>query len=208
MDGVMLWKMPQFDLMEDKVDEIMGRVKKHKALILDLRGNTGGYEITWKRLASHLFDTELKVDLKRRKETKPVVIKPAGNPFKGQLIILVDSRSGSSSEIIARLVQLQKRGTIIGDRSSGKVMRSRVHPFEMGAGSVINYGVSITDADVIMPDGKSLEGVGVTPDEMALPSAEDMATKRDPVLARAVALVGLNLTPEKAGTLFPVEWQK
>lgn len=208
MDGVMIWKMPQFDLPEEKVDEMMGRVKKHKALILDLRGNTGGYEITWKRLASQLFDTEFKVEMKRRKEVKPVVVKPTGSPFKGQLIVLVDSKSGSSSEIIARLVQLQKRGTVIGDRSSGKVMRSMIHSFEMGAGSVIGYGVSITDADVIMPDGKSLEHVGVTPDEAALPAPEDLAARRDPVLARAAALVGLNLTPEKAGTLFPVEWQK
>jgi C-terminal processing protease CtpA/Prc len=208
MDGVMIWKMPQFDLEEEKVDEMMGRVKKHTALILDLRGNGGGYEITWKRLASQLFDTEFTVEMKRRKETKPIVVKPVSNPFKGQLVVLVDSRSGSSSEIIARLVQLQKRGTVVGDRSSGKVMRSRFHTFEMGAGSVISYGVSITDADGIMPDGKSLEGVGVTPDEAALPSGEDMAAKRDPVLARAAALLGLNLTPEKAGSLFPVEWQK
>jgi C-terminal processing protease CtpA/Prc len=210
LDGVMIWKMPQFDLNEEEVDRMMNRVKKHKALVLDLRGNGGGLIRTLERLAGHFFDRDVKIaDLKARKERKPMMAKTRGEgTFKGQLVVLTDSKSGSSSELFARLVQLEKRGTVIGDRSAGAVMQSRFHPFEMGAGSVITYGVSITDADLIMADGKSLEHTGVTPDEIILPSGADMAAKRDPVLARAAALVGLSLTPEKAGTLFPFEWQK
>ena len=209
LDGVMVWRMPAFDLSEEEVDRQMNRAKKHKALILDLRDNGGGSEVTMKRLIGHLFDRELKLgDLKRRKETKPLVVKPVGAPFKGQLVVLVDSKSASAAEVVARLVQLEKRGTVIGDRSSGKVMRSQLHPFEMGAGSVITYAVSITDADLVMADGKSLEHTGVVPDEVVLPTAADLAARRDPVLARAAALVGLSLTPEKAGSMFPFEWQK
>jgi C-terminal processing protease CtpA/Prc len=59
-----------------------------------------------------------------------------------------------------------------------------------------------------MADGKSLERVGVTPDEVVLPSAEDLAAQRDPALSRAAALVGVQLTSERAGALFPVEWRK
>jgi len=209
MGGVMIWKMPNFYDDNDGVDRMMGRVKKHKALILDLRGNPGGAIRTLERLAGHFFDRDVKIaDLKARKERKPMTAKAQGSPFKGQLVVLLDSKSGSSAELFARVVQLEKRGTVIGDRSAGAVMQSKVHPFEMGAGSVVPYAVSITDADLIMSDGKSLEHVGVTPDELVLPTAEDMAAKRDPVLARAAALVGLNLTPEKAAALFPVEWQK
>ena len=67
---------------------------------------------------------------------------------------------------------------------------------------------SVTIADVIMSDGKGLERSGVVPDELVLPSALDIANRRDPVLARAAALAGVQLISEKAGTLFPVAWAK
>ena len=63
-------------------------------------------------------------------------------------------------------------------------------------------------ADVIMSDGKSVEYVGVTPDELLLPTAEDMAAQRDPVLARAMAIAGGKISPEIASKLFPLEWRK
>ena len=87
-------------------------------------------------------------------------------------------------------------------------MRSKQYSHELGVETVVPYGVSITDADVVMGDGKSLEHVGVIPDEVKLPTALDMQAKRDPVLAYAISLLGGNISPEKAGTLFPIEWRK
>lgn len=205
-----IWKMPEFDLEESKVDEIMGRVKRRKALILDLRGNGGGYEVTLLRLLGHFFDHDVKVgDIKRRKETKPIIAKTRGkDAFQGQLIVLIDSKSGSAAELFARVVQIEKRGTVIGDRSAGAVMRAKMYSKQVGLDIVVPYEYSVTDADIAMTDGKSLESVGVTPDELLLPTATDLAGQRDPVLARAAALVGINLDTQKAGTLFPIEWKK
>ncbi len=208
---VFIWKMPQFDLSEKEVDNIMDKARKRKALILDLRGNGGGYELTQLRLVGNLFDRDVKVgEIKRRKETKPLIAKTRGgnDVFKGQVVVLVDSRSGSSAEILARVIQLEKRGTVIGDRTTGAVMRAIHYSHESGVGIVALYGVSVTDADLVMTDGKSLERIGVMPDELLLPTPSDMAAKRDPVLSRAAAFVGVKLEPEKAGALFPVEWRK
>jgi carboxyl-terminal processing protease len=209
-DELFIWKMPAFDLDDVKVDDMVGKFKKHKALILDLRGNGGGYETTLLRLIANLIDHDVKVaDLKRRKENKVITAKSRGdNVFSGKLVVIVDNRSASAAELLSRVVQLEKRGTVIGDRTAGAVMRSKHHGHELGQDTVIFYGASITDADMIMTDGKSLERVGVTPDETKLPTSWDLAAERDPVLAYAAALLGVTLPPEKAGSLFPIEWRK
>ncbi len=103
------------------------------------------------------------------------------------------------------MVQLEKRGSVLGDHSSGAVMESRPYQHEI-VGTGIYYGAFITHTDLIMTDGKSLEHVGVTPDEVMLPTADDLAQGRDPVLAHAVDTLGGKISPEAAGKLFPYEW--
>ncbi|MBC7911281.1 MAG: hypothetical protein H7Y30_12315 [Pyrinomonadaceae bacterium] len=208
-EDVLIWRMPAFDSKE-LVADMMEKAKNRKALILDLRGNPGGYEESLLRLLGSVLDHDVKVgDIKSRKETKPLIAKTRGSDrvFKGQLVVLVDSDSGSSAELFARVVQLEKRGTVIGDRTSGSVMRAMHYYHRSALDAYFTYGTSVTIADLIMTDGKSLEGSGVTPDDLLLPTAADMAAQRDPVLARAAALAGFALTPEKAGTFFPVEWR-
>jgi C-terminal processing protease CtpA/Prc len=212
-EDVFIWKLREFGLTESKVDEMLKRARTHKAVILDLRGNGGGYEITLKRMVGYFFDHDVVIgEAKRRKENKQIKAKTRGDKaFKGQLVVLVDSNSGSAAELFARVIQLEKRGTVIGDRSAGAVMRAVFRPGllgDMSSGNMIPYGASITDSDMIMADGKSLEHTGVTPDEVVLPTAADLAARRDPALARAAALAGASLSPEKAGTLFPIELEK
>lgn len=205
---LLIWKMPHFDLTKDGVDEMVNKAKSRKALILDLRGNKGGAEETLLRLIGNFIDHDVTVgEIKRRKETKPLVAKTRGaGGFKGKLVVLVDSDSASASEVFARVMQMEKRGPVQGDRSAGKVMRSRLHVHQMGLDTVVMYAASVTDADIMMSDGKSLEQVGVTPDEIALPTAEDLRARHDPVLSRAAALLGVKLDPVEAGKLFPFRW--
>jgi C-terminal processing protease CtpA/Prc len=92
--------------------------------------------------------------------------------------------------------------------TSGAVMTSRLYDHETGVGRVLYFGASVTIVDMVMADGKSLENVGVTPDEKLVPTGADLLAARDPVLARAAALAGVQLTAEKAGSLFPVDWKK
>jgi len=123
------------------------------------------------------------------------------------VIVLVNGQSGSSAEILARIVQIEGRGLVVGDRSAGAVMEARGFGFSQGGNVLIFYGLSVTDADLVMTDGRSLEHAGVVPDEMVLPKAADLANGHDPALVRAAAIAGLALTPAQAGQLFPVEWR-
>jgi Peptidase family S41/Tricorn protease C1 domain len=206
---VVFWKMPEFDMNQDVVSRMFGIIRKHKALILDLRGNPGGAVDTLTDVSSYLFDHDFKIAdrIGRKADLKPTVVKSRGNnAFGGKLVVLIDSRSASAAELLSRVVELEKRGTVIGDRSSGSVMESRIYQFAQGADTKVFYNLAVTDADLIMKDGKSLEHVGVTPDEIVLPTADDMAKGRDPVLTRAANIVGLNLDPQAAGKMFPFEW--
>jgi C-terminal processing protease CtpA/Prc len=87
------------------------------------------------------------------------------------------------------------------------VMESRHSYFSAGQFDPIVAGVSITEADLLMTDGKSLEHLGVNPDKVVLPTPEDLATGRDPTLASAAAELGVQLRPEQAGKLFPTIWR-
>src|SRR5579863_8311007 len=130
--------------------------------------------------------------------------------FAGKLIILVDSSSSSAAEIFARLVQLEKRGVVLCDRSSGAVMESQFfrHTVEVSPTTIVPYGATITVAALKMADGNSLENVGVLPDERILPTPSDMSQGNDPVMARAAELAGLKMTVQEAGSIFPFEWPK
>jgi C-terminal processing protease CtpA/Prc len=206
---ILVWKLHDFMMNEKGVDDVISKARNDKVLILDLRDNPGGSADAVVRMIGDLFvhDVKVAVPRGRKKLDMKSIAKGRGDKaFTGKLIVLVDSQSASASEILARVVQLEGRGIVIGDRSAGAVMLAEGHARWHGLERSVFYGVSVTEADMIMKDGKSLERVGVTPDELVLPTPEDLASGRDPVLARAVELGGGKITPEAAGKLFPFEW--
>ena len=209
VDGqLFIWRMTSFVKSADRVDAMMRKAQKFKTLVLDLRGNGGGYVDISERLVGYFFDREVKIaDQKGRKELKPIIAKPRDTQFKGQLIVLIDSDSGSAAEIFARVIQLEKRGKVLGDRSAGMVMTSRHFSHQSGVGSVLYFGTSVAVSDVIMTDGKSLERLGVTPDEIVLMTGADLAAQKDVVLSRAAEIAGVQLNAAKAGTFFPKKWR-
>jgi len=200
-------KVPEFAFTSTEVESMLARARKHQNLIIDLRGNPGGAVETLKYLVGGMFDHEIKIaDRIGRKETKPEVARPMHNPFLGKLVVLVDSRSASCAELFARIMQLENRGQVMGDVTAGAVMEARHYDEKVGTDTVVLYGTSITEYDLIMKDGKSLEHAGVVPDRFLVPNGYAISTNRDPVLAIAAQSLGVKVTPEEAGKAFPFEW--
>lgn len=207
--GIDVWHMPDFDMTEADVDNAVNHLDRQAPLVLDLRGNGGGSVKALEELVGFFFDKDVQIaDLKGRKKMDPMLAKTHKKDLlTGKLVVLVDGESASAAEIFAHLIQLEKRGVVLGDRSAGAVMQAEHFDEKMGTDSIVIYGVSVTNADVIMSDGKSLEHVGVVPDEFIIPSAGDLAANRDPVLARAIELLGGKIDPAEAGKMTNYYWK-
>jgi len=84
-------------------------------------------------------------------------------------------------------------------------MAARVYPHEFSVNTRVFYALSVSEADLVMTDGNRLEHTGVEPDVVVLPTALDLASRRDPAMAKAAELIGVELSPEEAGKIPPYE---
>ena len=157
---------------------------------------------------SSLFDHEVSVGKRiTRHGEEALVVKSRKNAaYTGPLIVLVDSDTSSAAEILARVVQLEHRGVVLGDHTAGRVREAQSFVLSQGQHVQLLYVVFVSRADLMMSDGKSLENVGVTPDIALLPTPSDLAEGRDPVMARAANLAGSRMDSMAAGKVFPYQW--
>lgn len=207
-DGVLFWKLPGFFTNEADMSKMIEKARKNKSLVLDLRGNAGGAEKALTFLVSSFFDHDVKVAKKvTRKGEEDIVVKTREQEaYTGPIVVLIDSRSSSEAEVLARVVQLEHRGIVLGDRSAGRVREAQPYRLSEGDLVVAYYVALISVAELIMSDGKSLENTGVTPDTVLLPTASDLAEGRDLVLARAAEMMGSHMDATAAGKVFPFQW--
>ena len=201
-NDVLVWRYRSFGEPKD-ADEGLKKARGHAALVLDLRDNPGGYSMTLLRLLNGIYrDSTTVATVRNRKESNPLIVKGSRDKvYDGKVIVLVDSRSASASEAFARSVQLTRRGTVLGDRTMGALRTARRYIHQSGTQTIVAYGTQVATDDFIFPDGSQVEGIGVQPDELVVPSGNDLRDNRDPVLARALALAGVARTPEQAARL-------
>ncbi len=200
-EGVLVWKLRQFD--PDKIASGLHKVAAAKTVILDLRGNPGGYVRSAEDMLRGFFADDFDAYTTHgRKKSETTRIK--GKGYKGLLLVLIDETSASASEIFARTVQMRQRGILLGDRTAGALSTAQYHRLALGSAErFIAFGVSITMSNVIMADGSVIEGKGVGPDYQILPTHEQLHLGHDPVLAKALTIAGRKATPAEAGKFFP-----
>ena len=188
-DGVIYLRFPSFIIRPQDAGAFVARAKNSHAVILDLRENHGGNIETLEELAGHFFNEHAKLaEFIGRDKTVPVDVKPRKPNMNSPLFVLVDSHSASASEMFARYIQITHRGTIVGDHTSGRVNAARIVPGWVGSVYTVYYGLEIAVGRVVMADGQGLEGRGVLPDELCLPTSEDLRSGKDPCLDRALEL--------------------
>lgn len=144
------------------------KVDGMEKLVLDLRGNGGGYLNTATALADEFLPKgKLIVYTKGVHEPRTdYFATDSGSYQNGKLTVIIDEYSASASEILAGAMQDLDRGTIVGRRSFGKGLVQQQYPF--GDGSAIN----LTVARYYTPSGRSIQksyknGIASYHDELA-----------------------------------------
>jgi len=124
-----------------------------KNIILDLRGNTGGYMDQAIEMVDEFLERDkLIVYMEGTHQPRQNNVSTAGGMFtKGRLVVLIDERSASASEIVSGAVQDHDRGIIVGRRSFGKGLVQR--PFPTPDESEIR----LTIARYFTPSGRSIQ---------------------------------------------------
>jgi carboxyl-terminal processing protease len=151
-------------------------------LVLDLRGNPGGYLNEAVDVASEFLPKGvlLLTERQRGKDEKEYRVKQAGIATEIPLVVLVNEGSASASEIVAGSIRDNDRGTLIGQQTFGKGSVQNTHTLQDGS------SLRVTVARWYLPDGQNLDGNGITPDIQVPLTAEEAAADKDPQLDRAV----------------------
>jgi carboxyl-terminal processing protease len=130
-----------------------------RGLIIDLRGNPGGYLGVVHTITKHLLTAKtLVASWKFRKRRVEYRFDSARDAYPGPIVILMDVRSTSSSEYFAGSMQSIKRAVVVGERSPGYLLIANWKKLLNGASFMYAF------AQPVMPDGKVIEGHGVVPD--------------------------------------------
>lgn len=161
-------------------------VKSHKKkLILDLRGNPGGYLQSAVSIGSYFlpmgktivresFGGDAKEEVYRSSG------KELGTATPQKFVILVDGGSASASEILAGALQEHKVATLIGAQTFGKGSVQELIKLDDGS------SLKVTVARWLTPNGRSISAGGLTPDIVVERTSDDRVAGKDPQLDAAL----------------------
>lgn len=162
--------------------------KKHK-LIIDLRGNPGGYLDVSVDMASWflpLGKVIVREDFGATSDREEIVYRSKGyNIFndKLKLVILINGGSASASEILAGALQENGVAKLVGTKTFGKGSVQELISITR------DTSLKVTIAKWLTPGGKSISDNGLTPDFEIQLTEEDQKADRDPQLDKAIEIL-------------------
>jgi carboxyl-terminal processing protease len=174
--------------------DALQRFRDAPGLIVDLRRNGGGDLAVVLPIAGYFFGKKTLFAKDSTRTGKPLssyvglfklplqlyVGKPGDQIYSGPVTVLVDAHSASSSEVFAAGMQDTGRAKIIGSQSCGCVL-GIAKPRVMKGGAVLE----MSEVLWFSPKGRKLEGTGIIPDQVVMPTMFDLQRGRDTVLAAA-----------------------
>ncbi len=152
-------------------------------MVIDLRGNPGGYLEVAVDIASWFLPVgKVVVSEDYGAKQAPDVSRSRGYDVfsdKLKLVVLIDEGSASASEILAGALHDHGKATLIGERSFGKGSVQQL--FDVTS----NTSLKITIARWLTPNGVSISHAGIVPDIAVPITKEDIDAGKDPQLERA-----------------------
>lgn len=165
----------------EKFCAAVSQFKNKKALIIDVRGNSGGNFGALFGITSLLIDRGFIIGTEINKFGKEArFVQPQVKNYKGRLVVLTDAQSFSAAEVFAAGLQENDRATIIGESSAGSALPALTMPLPTGA--VFLYPV----ANFETPKGNLLEGSGVKPNIKIALDRKSLLAGRDAQLDAAI----------------------
>ena len=157
-------------------------------LLLDLRGNPGGYLEAAVDMASWFLPVgEVVVREDFGDKAAPVVYRSSGyNVFEGRplkFVILVNGGSASASEILAGALKEHGIAKLVGAKTFGKGSVQEIVKITP------DTSLKVTVARWLTPNGNSISDVGITPDVEIKMTPDDVEKGKDPQMDRAIQLL-------------------
>jgi carboxyl-terminal processing protease len=189
-DGIFIVRLYSFtansaDLFRNALREFI--ISGDHKLVLDLRGNPGGYlDAAWDMASWFLPPGKVVVTEDFGKNGPPNIYRSKGyNIFNSglQMVILVDGGSASASEILAGALHEQGVAKLVGTKTFGKGSVQELVPLTS------DTSLKVTIARWLTPQGHNLSHDGLEPDFKVEVTDKDIAKKADPQLEKAVQLL-------------------
>jgi carboxyl-terminal processing protease len=187
-DGVFIIRLYNFSATaEAKFEEALREYVRSgdKKLVIDFRGNPGGYLQSAVNIASYFLPTgKIIVRENFGEGQEERVYRSAGRLLgkyaPSRLAVLIDEGSASASEIVAGALQDQGAATLIGTKSFGKGSVQELIDLDGGA------SLKVTIARWLTPNGISISHEGLTPDIEVKMTTEQHEKEEDPQLDAAI----------------------